>query len=113
MSEAIEYYDPCFCGTETYWKHPHGLLYTDSVRDFAEKYCAYWALDIVASYLPEISEYDFLIIYFDVADDRCSFYVKEDTGLPDIVRQAIEYTDLTVSIKLYLIDGILMFPSDN
>jgi hypothetical protein len=113
MSKAIEYYDPNYCGTETWWKHPYGLIYTDSVRDFATKYEAYWTLDVVASYLPEVRQFDFLIVYFDVEGEHCSFHCNEDANFPDIIRQEIEYTDLKVSIKLYLIDGVLMFPSDN
>jgi hypothetical protein len=108
-----DYYDPRFNGTDNYWKHPFGLIYTDSVKDFAEEKTAYWTLDIVASYLPILRKYDFLVIFFNVDDGRCSFFAIEDTGEPDVVRQEIEYTDLTVSIKLYFIDGILMFPSDN
>jgi len=107
-----DYFDPYYNGTDTYWKHPFGLIYTDSVRDFCEDKDAYWTLDVVASYLPQIKHYDFLVIYFDVADSRCSFYAREDLGTPDVVRQEIEYTDMPVSIKLYFSDGILMFPSD-
>jgi hypothetical protein len=106
------YYDPEFNGTDNYWKHPFGLLYTDSVADFAKAYGAYWVLDVVASYLPQIKKYDFLVLYFDVEDSRCLFHAKEDTDLPDIIRQEIEFTDLTVSVKLYFVDGLLMFPSD-
>jgi hypothetical protein len=113
MSKEIEYYDPDYYGTGTYWEHPSGLLYTDSVYDFAEQYGAYWAIDVVASYLPKLKGYDFLVVFFDVADNHCLFYVREDTNLPDIVRQEIEFTDMKVSIKLFLIDGILMFPSDD
>lgn len=107
-----DYFDPCYHGTDTYWKHPYGLLYTDSVRDFCHDKKAYWTLDVVASYLPQLKGDDFLVVCFDVEENRCSFYIKEDTGMPDIVRQEIEYTDMPVSIKLYLADGVLMFPSD-
>jgi hypothetical protein len=113
MSDERAYYDPHFNGTDNYWKHPFGLIYTDSVKDFAEEKHAYWTIDVVASYLPNLKGYDFLVLYFDVDDSRCSFYAREDTDEPDVVRQEIEYTDLSVSIKLYLIDGVLMFPSDN
>lgn len=112
MSGERVYYDPCYHGTETYWRHPFGLLYTDSVRDFAETYQAYWSLDVVASYLPEIKQYEFLVIYFDVKDETCSFYCREDSDTPNVIEQYIEYTDLKVSVKLYLVDKILMFPSD-
>ena len=40
------------------------------------------------------------------------FYVKEDTGMPDVVRQELCDTDLTASLGCCPIDGIYMFPSD-
>jgi len=106
------YFDPCYFGTDTYWKHPYGLLYTDSVKDFCSEKAAYWTLDVVASYRHVFSGYEFLVLWFDVDENRCSFYAREDTNKPDVIRQEIEYTDMPVSIKLYLCDGILMFPSD-
>jgi hypothetical protein len=113
MINERNYYDPRYNGTDNYWKHPLGLVYTDSVKAFCIEHQAYWTIDVVASYLPTLRHYPFLVIYFDVDESRCSFYAIEDTGEPDIIRQEIEYTDLKVSIRLYLIDGILMFPSDN
>lgn len=107
-----DYYDPCYHGTDTYWKHPLGLLYTDSLKDFCAEKAAYWTLDVVASYLPQLSQYEFLVVYFDVEQGKCSFHVHEDTGMPDVIRQEIPYTDLKESIKLYLCGNILMFPSD-
>lgn len=109
---AKEYFDPQYFGTETWWKHPYGFLYTDSVKDFCEKHKAYWTMDVVGSYMPILKEYPFLIICFDVKNGQCHFYAKEDTGLPNVVEQFIA-TDLDISIKLYLEDKVLMFPSDH
>ena len=112
MSERT-YYDPEYFGTWNYWRHPYGLLYTDSIRDFAESHGAFWTIDVVASYMHKLKGFDFLVLWFDVDDKHCAFFAKEDTGMPEVVRQEIPFTDLTVSVKLYLIEGILMFPSDN
>lgn len=107
-----DYYDPCYNGTDQLWRHPLGLNYTDSVRDFCREKSAYWTLDVVASYLPQLHGYEFLVICFDVDGNRCSFYAREDSDLPNVIRQDIPFTDLCVSIKLYLVDAVLMFPSD-
>lgn len=107
------YFDPQFFGTENWWKHPLGFLYTDSIQDFCEKHKAYWILDVVGSYMYGFKDYSFLVICFDVQDSQCKFYAKEDSGQPNIVEQAIEYTDLDVSIKLFFENGVLMFPSDH
>ncbi len=107
-----DYFDPMSNGTETVWKHPLGLTYTDGVRQFAEEHQAYWTLDVVASYLPQLRQSDFLVVYFDVGNGKCHFHVREDTDLPDIIIQHIPFTDMKESLRLYLVDGILMFPSD-
>ncbi len=39
-----------FTGTEQYYKHLGGLVYTDGVKYLAEKAGSYWLLDIIASY---------------------------------------------------------------
>lgn len=111
LSEKI-YYDPYMNGTEVYWTSMFGFNYTDSVKYFAQIYNAYWTIDLIGSYLPKLKALDFLVIYFDVENNQCNFYVKEDADTPDIVSQFIYYTDLTVSIKLYLTNSVLMFPSD-
>jgi hypothetical protein len=111
--EKETYFDPQFFGTETWWKNPYGFLYTDSIKDFCEKHKAYWILDVVGSYMSRFKDFNFLVICFDVQDSQCTFYAKEDSGLPNIVEQFIEYTGLIKSIKLYLEEGVLMFPSDH
>jgi hypothetical protein len=44
MGEA--YYESVSNVTQNYWEHPSGLLYTDSVKDFAEGHEAtgYWMM---------------------------------------------------------------------
>lgn len=107
-----DYYDPMSYGTEVVWKHPLGLIYTDGVRLFAMEHQAYWTLDVVASYLTRLRQFDFLVIYFDVDDGKCCFHAREDSDLPDVIIQHIPFTDLNVSIRFYLIDGMLMFHSE-
>jgi hypothetical protein len=118
------YYDPQLGGTE----HCYGFAfvptrwlfrYTDSVSFHANEFKCWWTLDVIGSYIPKLEKWNkahgdnnFLVISFDVTDSSCHFAVKEDTDGDEIVHQEIEYTDLPHSIKLYLIDGVLMFPSD-
>ena len=119
-----EYYDPMFCGTENYNLYsPFGpasmaLKLTDSVIHFAEEKQAYWAIDVVYSYLPKIVEImkkhdtDIVFLHFDVDGGKCEFYGQLDSGKPKFIEQHIEFTDLDVSVMLYLQNGVLMFPSD-
>ena len=109
-----DYYDPMFFGTDTWWKHPlWDVIYTDSVKHFAEEYQAWWTVDVVGSYMPQFKKYDFLVLTFDVDNGSCVFTAKEDSDRKPIVTQDIPYTDLTVSIKLFYENGVLLFPSDH
>jgi len=109
----IEYYDPQYYGTETWWKHPlYGFIYTDSIKDFCKEYQAYWVLDVIGSYYPRFKHYSFLLLSFDVVDGKCKFYIQEDTGLKHIIEQKIDFTDLKVSIRLYYENEVICFPSD-
>lgn len=110
----MAYYDPGFHGTDQYHRYPiGGVLYTDSVGFFCEKFEAWWTLDVVGSYMDQMKPYDFLVLTFDVDGNKATFTVKEDDGIPPIITQKIEFTDLTVSIQLFLENGILLFPSDH
>lgn len=105
-----DYYDPSFYGTKNYYKHwTNNIMFTDSVMYFAEKYGAYWLIDVVAFYGPYN---DFLIVTMDVKDDKGTFTVKEDTISPVLIEQVIEFTDLEVSVKFFIENGAMMFPSD-
>lgn len=99
-----------FTGTENYYKSAFGLLYTDGIAFMAEKAGAYWLIDAIASYHRKE--------HFQVWTLRRSFSVgtlvmREDTDAPVLVRQRIHYTDFPlVQIKLYVVDGVLMLPSE-
>lgn len=129
MSEIIKnetriFYDPCLCGTENYHlyaplgKDSLSLLLTDSVIHFANDKKAFWTIDVVYSHLPTMLKHmkdndtNIIFLYFDVADGKCEFYAKLDSDKQKRFEQKIEYTDLDVSVELYLQDGILFFPSD-
>lgn len=115
-----DYFDMRYMGTSNWYRHTiaRNLLYTDSVKDFAEKYGAYWVVNLVASYMPQLSLIDFTLLTFDVEDSKCNFTAREDIGRPPLIKQEIAYTDMEVSIQLYLEKSeepyfVLMFPSDH
>jgi hypothetical protein len=114
MEEDMDYFDPGFYGTDSWWRHPlYGFIYVDSVKYFCEKYSAYWVLDVIGSYKSILDKYSFLSLHFDVQENKCHFYVQEDTGLPKLIEQQIEFTDLEVSVQLFWEGGTVLFPSDH
>ncbi len=99
-----------FTGTEQYYRHYLGGLYTDGVQYMAGKAGAFWLLDVIFSYR---RKEPFQVWKLKVKDRIGVVTMREDTGQPVKVRQEIPYTDFPLAeIKLYLIDGVLLLPSE-
>lgn len=108
-----DYYDPNSGGAESLYRHPlFQFIFTSTIKDFCELNECYWILDVVGSHIPKMKKYDFLVITFDVNNERCTFAAREDTNREEVLYQFIEYTDMSVSIKLYWENETLMFPGD-
>jgi hypothetical protein len=108
-----------FIGTERYYKHPLGILYTDGVKYLAEEAGAYWLIDAIASWQTSSK------VKQDPMLQRIQFWkllVKPDNSAvltcePDeddvAITQEIEFTDFPLeSVKLYLSDRVLMLLSE-
>ena len=103
-----------FTGTEQYFKHWLGFNYTDGVKYLSGKAECYWLLDAIGSYQYKFKRVPFQVWILKVnADKTAVLEMKEDTNQPLLVRQEIPYTDFPLTeIKLYLIDGVLILPSE-
>ncbi len=105
-----------FTGTSRYYGHWSGILYTDGIQYLAEKGECYWLLDGIGVYQhkPIVRRTEFQLWELDVKDDRSALLeMREDTGLPAIVRQEIKYTDFPLdSIRLYFANNVLHLPSE-
>lgn len=97
-------------GTENYYRHLFGGLFTDGVMAVAEKLHTHWLIDAVFSYN---RKEDFQIWTLEVKDNEGILTMKEDSDMPCIVRQDIPFTDFPEGVfKMYLIDGVLLLPSE-
>lgn len=104
-----------FTGTDNYYKHWLGYKYTDGVKYLAEKTQCYWLLDAIFSYhRKEPFQVWELVTFIDGENNKGAILtMRQDTGAKVEVRQEIEYTDFTLpSIKLWLIEGVLILPSE-
>ncbi len=104
------YYDPQFNGTEEYHQYGKSFLFTDSIKYFANNKEAFWLLDLILSYYKIYKDLDFVVFTLDVKDGKAEFKILDD--VKEIATQSIEYTDLDVSVKLFMDSNVLMFPSD-
>ena len=113
-----------FISTLNYWQHFTGLHFTDGVKYLADRAGAYWLIDAVMSWQAEkkVKHVPFQLWTLKVLrselgknknEPMAILEMNEDTGEPIIARQKIEYTDFPMGeIKLYLIDGVLLLPSE-
>ena len=104
-----------FTGTENYYKHwLGGFRYTDGVKFLADEAEAYWLLDAIFSHqLRKVRTMPFQLWTLTVTNSNAVLSMKEDTGSAEVVHQDIPYTTFPLDeIKLYLIDGVLLLPSE-
>ena len=104
-----------YYGTENYYKHCTGNNFTDGVKAMAEKYKAFWLIDVVFSYQYGKAKKVPFQIWEIVTNDsfKATVEMKEDTGQPILVRQKIPYTDFPEGIfKMYYINNVLLLPSE-
>lgn len=93
-----------FTGTENYYRHLMGLVYSDGVRHVAEHGEAYWLLDVIASYQPELRRHtdsrlhDMQFWTLKVnADKSATVTCVPDSGEKPVVTQNIPWTDFPLS----------------
>ncbi|MBE9212822.1 MAG: hypothetical protein HC836_37515 [Richelia sp. RM2_1_2] len=106
-----------FYGSVNLYKHWLGLRYTDGIQYLAKEANCYWLLDAIASHQtknllsnPRLRE--FQIWHLRVKENSGILICEWDTN-QEVLRQEIEYTDFPLShIKLYLVEKVLMLPSE-
>jgi len=115
----------CFTGTEGYHRHwMNRITFTDGVHFLAEQAGAYWLIDLIASWQvkPKVRNKEFQVWILTVdrnpkarkmAYARCYTDTPEPNNANQVCVQGIHYTDFPLdTIKLYLVNGVLMLPSE-
>lgn len=103
-----------FTGTTRYHRHYLGVLFTDGVRFLAERAGAYWLLDVIASYQPQLGGVEFQVWKLEKGSNSSALvYAVEDEGEPPLVEQEIPYTDFPLDeFKLYCQNNVILLPSE-
>jgi hypothetical protein len=113
------FFDPNIGGGDCYYHHYLGYDYVDTILEACKQKKSFWVLDVIGSYMPQIKKHNkeqdnnFLLVTFLVDDEsHCTFTIREDTDIEPFIKQDIEFTDLDCSMKFYMVDDVLIFPSD-
>ena len=107
-----------FTGTTRYIRDPFtGLMHTDGIEHMAERAGAQWLISDIGAvfrHQPGVKEIPFQLWTLEVDEEnKAVLTCREDCDMPVIYEQKYEYTDFPVgSWKMYLIDGVLMVPSE-
>ena len=104
-----------YTGTENWYRHFTGLLFTDGVKAVAETYQAYWLIDFVFSHQlsPSVKAQPFQkwVLQRTLGD---AFVAACDDGNGRILAsQPIPFSDFKDDIlTLYFTEGVLLLPSE-
>ncbi len=118
--ENLKLIDSLPCG-ETYYTNPIGRMqYTEGVNFLAENAEAYWLIDAIASYQPDLMRtpglQDFQVweLAVDLAKHSAVLTCRADTGEPPVVTQEIEFTTFPLpSVRLWVEGGICIMPCEH
>ncbi len=102
-----------FYGTENYYQH-FGGVFTDGIKEMADRFKAYWLIDVVFSYQDKkTSSIPFQIWEITSTGEKATVEMKEDTDQPILVSQKIGFTDFPRgTLKMYVCNNVLMLSSE-
>lgn len=77
---------------------------TSGVMNQCEELQCYWVMDIITSYIPQLTNADYLkVITVELHEgSKCTFKIMDEIS-GELVVQEIEFTDLTENLKFWAI----------
>ena len=105
-----------FIGTSQWYRHPlTGCLFTDGIKAMADTFQAYWLIDLVFSHqlTASVKKEGFQKWLLQRLTGHRFVAVADDGNGKEIARQEIPFSDFAADqCTLYLIDGVLLLPSE-
>jgi hypothetical protein len=107
-----------FTGTEQWYRHPivKNALYTDGIKYVAERAGAYWLIDEIPFKQNHslVKNEEFQVWTLSVDLEQSTATLTCDDGNERIVyTKQIGYTDFPLEeIKIYVIDNVILLPSE-
>ncbi len=108
-----------FTGTQCWYRHPifRAYTYTDGVKHVAEEGGAYWLIDDIFIHTlstKKLKDQDFLVWKLIKNEEgNGAKLICEDGNYNKLHSVEMEFTDFPLqSIEFYLIDNVLLLPSE-
>ena len=104
-----------FTGTEHWYKHLSGYLYTDGVLYVAQGGGAFWLIDkILFTTKAKENLQEFGVWKLKVNEDKSAILICEDGNYNELYREKIEWTDFPLNnIELWFENDVLILPSEH
>jgi len=104
-----------FTGTEHWYRHISGYLYTDGVLYVAQEGGAFWLVDkILLTTRAKKNLQEFGSWKLEVNEDKSAIFLCEDGNYNELYREKIEWTDFPLNkIELWFENGVLILPSEH
>lgn len=102
-----------FTGTEKYYRHTLGLVFTDGVNWCINTCSCYWFLTMIGSYKYQLGKEEFQVWQLAKTAEAKAIVICEDGNKNELIRQEIPFTDFPYSrLVLWCVDGVIMLPSE-
>ena len=107
-----------FTGTENYYLDYLNIKITDGIKYLMEAGKCGWLISDIASIWHTKNLQGFWLIELKkIEDSEAILTIREDSNIEPIHKQKYEYTDFWENtglkeLKIYLIDGVLLLPSE-
>lgn len=103
-------------GSENFYRHNlSGIVYTDGIKELAEKCNAYWLLDLIVSHQlhEQVKNQPFQV--WDLQREKESAFTIRctDGNFNYVTSQEIAFSDFEYDLAtVWLVDGCIMLPSE-
>lgn len=103
-----------FVGTDYYFSYQFDLFITEGVKEFADKFSAYWFLDIIASYHSQLRNEDFQVWTLKVKSNNSAVVICTDGNEKQLIVQEISFTDFNARFATIWVEGnVMLLPSEH
>ena len=90
------------------------MVFTDGIKALADNYEAYWLLDIVVSYQPELKGEEFQVWKLMKYDDGSALVECTNGNGKKLKAQVVPYTDFKADEATVWVEGnVILLPSEH
>jgi len=100
-------------GTDNYYQHNFGLVYTDGIKAFCDRFQCYWFIYVIVSYQPTLKNEEFQVWSLGKNEDSSAVVICTDGDNKVLASQDIPFTDFEADeCTVWVECGVILLPSE-